>query len=85
MRYKIEHGGLDARAGSKVTALFLLGQDIADFAKEGDLIWDVKITRGADRISDELWISSTTGQVKSILLQPKAILPNTKDDGKETR
>ena len=70
MRYKIEHGGLDARDGSKVAALFKLAQDIPGFAQQGDLVWDIQIIRMAEQVSDEIWISSRTGEGKSILQQP---------------
>lgn len=57
--------GLDAQETlPKVTGLFRVGRDVADFAKAGDLFWEIRITRSSEGVSGVIWVSTTTKSVK---------------------
>jgi len=66
--HKLKHGGLLAEEGAKVAALLRIAVDVPDFASSGDLIWVVRIShlvRGG--VTQEMWISSTTGAIRTML------------------
>lgn len=84
MQQKVNHGGLDARDGSRVVALFPLSHDVAEFGAEGDLIWDVRILRFGEQVSDQIWINSRNGKVKAMLAAgPPAIAGPEPEPGPE--
>jgi hypothetical protein len=56
--------GLDARENLQVTGLYRIGRDVTDFAKEGDLVWEIHISRVVSGISGVVWVSTTTKNVK---------------------
>lgn len=57
--------GLDAREGWHVTQVFKMGRDVPEFANEGDLMWEVRMTRkGDDHVSGVIWVSTTTKQAR---------------------
>src|SRR5262245_44326713 len=37
----LKERGLDARENSRVAGLYRIGRDVRDFAKAGDLVWEV--------------------------------------------
>jgi hypothetical protein len=67
LEYKLRSGGLDAREGSKVIGLLRVGINVADFAESGDLIWVVRFSLLGAGLSQEMWISSTTGAIRTML------------------
>ncbi len=57
--------GIDAREKWHVTQLFSIGRDVPEFAKEGDLVWEVHFSRwGLDHVSGVVWVSTTTKQAR---------------------
>lgn len=56
--------GLDARENWRTTGLFRAGRDVKDFAKEGDLVWEVRISRSGSGVSGIIWVSTTTKKAK---------------------
>lgn len=57
----VQQVGLDAREKWSVTQLFKIGRDVPEFAKEGDHVWEVRMTRqGDDHVSGVVWVSTTT-------------------------
>ncbi len=61
----LRHVGVDARERWRVTGLIQIGRDVPEFAKEGDLVWEVRITRlGQDHVSGVIWVSTTTKQAR---------------------
>jgi hypothetical protein len=68
IKYKLKAGGVSATEVPQVVSLVPLGIDVEDFAKRGDLIWIVQFRQfGFTQITQEVWISSTTGAVLAIL------------------
>ena len=66
-RYKLTVlGGLLAEERLDVIGLVRIGVDVPDFASKGDLIWNVRISHAFDGVTQEMWIGSTTGEVKCI-------------------
>src|SRR5262245_4658677 len=59
-------GIYDAISSSSIVGVFQLGRKVANFGEEGDLVWDVRILRKF-AITQELWISSSTGHVRKLL------------------
>jgi hypothetical protein len=71
MGYKIKHGGLLAQEEARIVALVPLGIDIPDFSKSSDLIWIVQFFNNIPKgVTQELWVSSTTGETRAMLLVP---------------
>ena len=64
---KLKAGGLLAEEGVRVTGLVRLGVDVAQFATSGDLVWVVQIEHAVRGVTQEVWISSTTGAVRAML------------------
>ena len=60
-------GGLLAEEGASVVALVRVGVEISGFAQRGDLIWVVRIVHMWHGVTQEMWISSTTGAIRSVL------------------
>jgi hypothetical protein len=67
VEYKHKSEGLDAREGWKVVGLLRIGVPVPDFANAGDLIWVVRFSLQGDGVSQEMWISSTTGAIRTVL------------------
>jgi hypothetical protein len=65
--YKVKNGGLLAEEGTKVVGLLRLGADVPEFARGGDLIWVVRFTHVFRGVTQEMWVSSTTGAVRAML------------------
>jgi hypothetical protein len=69
---KLKAGGLLAEEGARVVGLVRLGVDVAEFATSGDLVWVVQIEHAVRGVTQEVWVSSTTGAVRAMLpLQAK--------------
>lgn len=64
---KLKAGGLLAEEGPRVVGLVRLGVDVAEFAASGDLVWVVQIEHGVRGVTQEVWVSSTTGAVRAML------------------
>jgi len=62
--------GLDAREKLDVAGLYHVGRDVPQFAKEGDLFWEVRITRLGSGLSGIVWVSTTTGAAR-VLFPPR--------------
>ena len=74
IEYKLNSGGIDAREGVKVIGLLRIDITVPDFADSGDLIWVVRFSILGSGVSQEMWISSTTGAIRNMLpvkKQPK--------------
>ena len=56
----------DAITMTSVVGIFELGRKVAKFGEEGDLIWVVRFIRKGG-ITQELWISSSTAEVRMLL------------------
>jgi len=67
LAYKLKHGGLLAEETAKVVALLRIAVDVPDFASSGDLVWVVRISHLGRGVTQELWISSTTGAIRTML------------------
>jgi hypothetical protein len=67
VEYKRKSEGLDAREGWKVVGLLRIGINVADFADSGDLIWVVRFSLQGAGLSQEMWINSTTGAIRTML------------------
>lgn len=52
---------------TRVVGLVRLGVDVAGFATSGDLVWVVQIEHAARGVTQEVWVSSTTGAVRTML------------------
>jgi hypothetical protein len=65
--YKFKSSGILAEEAPYVVSLLPLGIDVADFAKRGDLIWVVQFRIFGGAITQEVWVSSSTGEVLAIL------------------
>jgi hypothetical protein len=65
--YKVRNGGLLAEEGTKVVGLLRLGADVPGFARDGDLIWVVRFSHLFRGVTQEMWVSSTTGAVRTML------------------
>jgi hypothetical protein len=69
--YHNKHTGLRGDEGPRAVGLFKLGKNVKDFSLENDLIWVIRIVNMGNTIRDEMWVSSTTGAVRSMLGGPK--------------
>ena len=73
LRFKLAHEGLLAEEGATVVALLRMGRDVPAFASREDLVWVVRIVHSFRGVTQEMWISSTTGAVRTLL--PVRIIP----------
>jgi predicted TIM-barrel fold metal-dependent hydrolase len=64
---KLRSGGVLAEEGARVVGLLRLGVDVADFAAGGDLVWVVRIEHMTRGVTQEVWVSTTTGAVRTML------------------
>jgi hypothetical protein len=64
---KLNSGGLDAREEWKVVGLLRIGITVPEFANSGDLIWVVRFSMIGWGVTQEMWISSTTGAIRTML------------------
>jgi hypothetical protein len=74
LEYRLKSGGLDAREGEDVVGLLRIGITVPEFADNGDLIWVVRYSMLGWGVTQEMWISSTTGAIRTMLpvqKQPK--------------
>ena len=60
-------GPLDARETLKVVGLLRIGVNIPGFADSGDLIWVIRFEMTSWGVSQEMWICSTTGAIRTML------------------
>jgi hypothetical protein len=65
--YKFKSSGILAEEAPHVVSLLPLGVDVVEFAKRGDLIWVVQFRIFHGAITQEVWVSSGTGEVLAIL------------------
>jgi len=56
----------DAITLTSVVGIFELGRKVAKFGEEGDFVWVVRFVRKGG-VTQELWISSSTGEVQMLL------------------
>jgi hypothetical protein len=71
LEYNRGQGAGEAREQFDVTGLVRSGRNVEGFAQKGDFIWIVRFVIPADRgatggITQQYWISSTTGAVRSV-------------------
>ncbi|MGH7389611.1 MAG: hypothetical protein ACREM3_09165 [Candidatus Rokuibacteriota bacterium] len=71
LRFEMAHGGITAEEGARVVGLLRIGRDVPSFAGQGDLVWVVRIDHSFSGVTQEMWISSTTGQVRTMLPMAK--------------
>jgi len=66
---KLKAAGLLAEEGALVIALIKIGVEVPEFAHLGDLVWVVHILNYlfGGTVTQEMWISSTTGKVKYMI------------------
>lgn len=64
---KLKAGGVLAEEGARVVGLVRLGVDVPGFAPRGDLVWVVLIEHAVHGVTQEVWVSSTTGAVRAML------------------
>ncbi len=64
---KLKAGGVLAEEGPRVVGLVRLGVDVPAFATRGDLVWVVLIEHAVHGVTQEVWVSSTTGAVRAML------------------
>jgi len=67
LRFKLTHGGLLAEEGAKVVGLLRIGRDLPPFSSRGDLVWVVRISHWWLGVTQEMWIGSATGEVRTML------------------
>jgi hypothetical protein len=67
IRFKLASGGLLAEEGVAVVGLLRIGVELPTFANSGDLVWVVRISHQFRGVTQEMWISSTTGAVRTML------------------
>src|SRR3972149_4701265 len=67
IRFMFAQGGILAEEHVKVIGLFRLGIDAVQFSSKGDLVWVVRVSHLFQGVTKEMWISSTTGVVRSML------------------
>jgi hypothetical protein len=60
-------GIYDAVSRNDVVGVLQLGRKVAKFGEQGDLVWVARVTRLGGGVTQELWISSTTGEVRMML------------------
>jgi hypothetical protein len=61
----LKEPGLDAReTWPRAAGLYRIGRDVTDFAKAGDLVWEVRVSRMVSGVSGVIWVSTTTKSVK---------------------
>ncbi len=61
-------GDLTIKDRVEVTDLFQLGVDVKGFGKKGDLVWKARVIKDKDGVVLAGWISSTTGELRTISL-----------------
>ena len=70
LQYKLQ---MSAQEGCSVSRLIRVARDVPEFANKGDFVWAVQFgmlipdALGTQGVSDELWVSSTSGAVISVL------------------
>ena len=67
IRFKLASGGLLAEESVAVVGLLRIGVELPAFANSGDLVWVVRISHQVRGVTQEMWISSTTGAVRTML------------------
>jgi hypothetical protein len=66
LRFKLTHGGLLAEEGASVVSLLRIGRDLPPLARQGDLVWVVRISHFWLGVTQEVWIGSASGEVRSM-------------------
>jgi hypothetical protein len=58
--------GLSAVESGRVTGLYRISRDVEHFAKAGDLIWEIRVSRMSNEpgVSGLIWVSTSTKSVK---------------------
>jgi hypothetical protein len=67
IRFTLANGGLLAEETIRVVALLRLGRDVLPFARRGTLVWVVRTSHVALGVTQEVWVSSETGEVRATL------------------
>ena len=67
IHFKLAHGGIRAEEGPKVVGLVRIGRDLPPFASRGDLVWVVRISHWWLGVTQEMWIGSASGEVRTML------------------
>lgn len=67
LRFRLAHGGLPAEEGARVVALLRMGTDVPAFAVRGDLVWVVRFSHMVHGVTQEVWISAGTGEIRAML------------------
>jgi len=67
IRHQLASGGVLAEEATAVVALLRSGVDVPSFANKGDLVWVVRISHIVWGVTQELWISSTTSDIRAML------------------
>ncbi|RIK74511.1 MAG: hypothetical protein DCC67_16515 [Planctomycetota bacterium] len=63
--------GIDARESWEATGLFRLGRDAPGFASDGDLIWEVRVSRMLAGVSAVIWVSTSTAEARVLFPEPQ--------------
>lgn len=66
LRFKLTHGGLLAEEGARVVSLLRIGRDLPPLARQGDLVWVVRISHFWLGVTQEVWVGSASGEVRSM-------------------
>ena len=66
VRFTRARGGLLAEEVPRVVGLLRMGRDV-EFARAGDLVWVVRLSRLSLGVTQELWVGSATGEVRAML------------------
>ena len=67
LQWKLESGGLLAEESTRVVGLLRVGVAVPGFAQTGDLVWVVRCFRMLGGVTQEIWVSSTTGGIRAML------------------
>ena len=80
-RHRLGTGGLRAEESLGVAGLFPLGVELPGFAAQGDLVWIVRVIDTPRGLTDELWISSTTAEVRALVRGVAEAMPLGSESG----
>lgn len=64
---RLRAGGVRAEEGARTVGLLRLGVEVANFAAAGDLVWVVRIEHQVRGVTQEFWVSSSSGAIRAML------------------
>jgi predicted TIM-barrel fold metal-dependent hydrolase len=64
---RLRAGGIQAEEGARTVGLLRLGVEVAGFAAAGDLVWVVRIEHQVRGVTQEFWVSSSSGAIRATL------------------